>query len=106
MSISLQSVRSVCWFVMGYDLNQDGGVDDQEEQTSKPDQQEGVVAFKLQEVCWSQPDTLIVERKYKSFFVPNYFIQNITEQVWLIFYFNFVNITIMLALTSGSCSPD
>ncbi len=46
---------------MGYDLNQDERVDDQEEQSSKPDQQEGVVAFKLQEVGWAQPDTLIVE---------------------------------------------
>lgn len=48
---------------MGYDLNQDEAVDDQEQQTCKPDQQEGVVAFKLQEVGWTQPDTLIVERK-------------------------------------------
>lgn len=43
---------------MSYDLNQDGGVDNQKEQSSKPDQQEGVVAFKLQEVGWAQPDTL------------------------------------------------
>lgn len=48
---------------MGYNLNQDEAVDDQEEQSSKPDQQEGVVAFKLQEVGWAQPNTLIVERK-------------------------------------------
>ena len=66
MSFSLQSL---CWFVVSYDLNQDGGVDDQEEQSGYPDQQEGVVAFKLQEVGWAQPDTLIVQRKY-SFFTP------------------------------------
>lgn len=65
MSFNLLSLWSLCWFVMGYDLNQDGGVDDQEEQSSKPDQQEGVIAFKLQEVGWAQPNTLRVERKYK-----------------------------------------
>lgn len=43
---------------MGYDLNQDKGVDDQEQQTSKPDKQESVIAFKFQEVGWSQPDSL------------------------------------------------
>lgn len=48
---------------MGYDLNQDGRVDDQEKQSRKPDQQEGVVAFKLQEVGWAQPDALTVEKK-------------------------------------------
>lgn len=54
---------------MGDDVNQDGGVDDQEQQTSKPHKQEGVIAFKLQEVGWTQPDTLIVERKYNGFFI-------------------------------------
>lgn len=48
---------------MGYNLNQDGGVDDQEKQTSQPDEQEGVTAFKLQKVGRSQPDALAVERK-------------------------------------------
>lgn len=68
MSLNLQSLWCLCWFVVGYDLNQDGGIDDQEEQTGKPDQQEGVVAFKLQEVGWTQPNTLTVERKYNRFF--------------------------------------
>lgn len=48
---------------MGYNQNQDGGVDDQKKQTSQPDKQEGVIAFKLQKVGWSQPDTLVVDRK-------------------------------------------
>lgn len=58
----------MCWLVMGYDLNQNEWIDDQEEQTGQPDQQEGVVAFKLQEVGWSQPDTLRVDRKEKTLF--------------------------------------
>lgn len=44
---------------MSYDLNQDETVYDQEEQSSKPDEQEGVVAFKLQEVGWAQPNSLV-----------------------------------------------
>ena len=52
---------------MGYDLNQDEAVGDQEEQSGQPDQQEGVVAFKLQEVGWAQPNSLIVKRKEKYF---------------------------------------
>ena len=43
---------------MDYDLNQDKTVDDQEEQSGEPDQQEGVVPFKLQEVGRPQPNTL------------------------------------------------
>lgn len=43
---------------MGNDLNQDEAVDDQEEQSSEPDQQEAVVALKLQEVGGAQPDAL------------------------------------------------
>lgn len=45
---------------MDYNLNQNEGVDDQEQQPGEPDQQEGVVAFKLQEVGWTQPDSLRV----------------------------------------------
>lgn len=52
---------------MSYDLNQDEAVDDQEEQSSEPDQQEAVVAFKLQEVGWTQPDTLLHNRRCNSF---------------------------------------
>lgn len=68
---------------MGYDLNQDGGVDDQKEQSSKPDQQEGVVAFKLQEVGWAQPDTLIVERKYNGFFIPTWILVTSALILWI-----------------------
>lgn len=46
---------------MGNDLNQDETIDDQEEQSSEPDQQEGVVAFKLQEVGRAQPNALAQE---------------------------------------------
>lgn len=48
---------------MGYDLNQDETVDDQEEQSSEPDQQKGVVALKLQEVGRAQPNALGLQRK-------------------------------------------
>lgn len=56
--IRFQSLWSLCWFVMSYDLNQDETVYDQEKQSSKPDEQERVVAFKLQEVGWDQPTSL------------------------------------------------
>lgn len=55
---------------MGYDLNQDETVDDQKEQSSEPDQQESVVAFKLQEVGRAQPNALVSERRYNSYLAP------------------------------------
>lgn len=47
---------------MGYDLSQDEAVHDQEEQSSEPDEQEGVLTFKLQEVGRAQPYTLRGEK--------------------------------------------
>ena len=75
ISFNFQSLWGLCWLVMENYLNQDEGVDDQEEQSSKPDPQEGVVAFKLQEVGRAQPQTLTVGRKHT-------FLYN--SQFWLI----------------------
>lgn len=43
---------------MDHNLNQNVGVDDQEEQPSQPDPHKGVVAFKLQEVGGTKPGPL------------------------------------------------
>lgn len=44
---------------MSDDLNQYEAVDGQEEQSSEPDPQEGVVTLKLQKVGRGQPDALL-----------------------------------------------
>lgn len=43
---------------MDDNLNQNVGVDDEEEQPSQPDPHKGVVAFKLQEVGGAKPGCL------------------------------------------------
>lgn len=45
---------------MDHNLNQNVGIDDQEEQPSQPDPHKGVVAFKLQEVGGPKPGPLQV----------------------------------------------
>lgn len=54
----LLGLKSLSWFVMDYNLNQNVGVDGQEQQPGQPDPHEGVAAFELQEVGRAEPGPL------------------------------------------------
>lgn len=73
----LLGLKSLSWFVMDYNLNQNVGVDGQEQQPGQPDPHEGVAAFELQEVGRAEPGPLRGGRHIGRWLLWNLFLNTV-----------------------------